>query len=97
MTQKKSSYDDCKNSVDKKIPVKYLCPITKELMKEPVIAYDGCVYEKGAIVEYLRQYHTTPTRINSNDKLQQNVIEETINTMLYDHKKLKQEINNWNQ
>ena len=33
-------------TTDNEIQDKYKCPITKKLMKFPVVAYDGCVYEK---------------------------------------------------
>ncbi|XP_032066923.1 WD repeat, SAM and U-box domain-containing protein 1 isoform X2 [Thamnophis elegans] len=35
------------------IPDEFLCPITKELMKEPVIAADGYSYEKEAIENWI--------------------------------------------
>eukprot|EP00483_Globobulimina_turgida_P005699 UN05709 len=31
------------------IPSKFMCPITKNLMTEPVMAFDGYTYEKAAI------------------------------------------------
>jgi ankyrin repeat protein len=34
------------------IPIKYLCPITRQIMSEPVIAKDGHTYEKEAIEKY---------------------------------------------
>ena len=34
------------------IPIKYLCPITRQIMSEPVIAKDGHTYEKEAIERY---------------------------------------------
>ena len=55
---------------------KYICPITKKIMKSPVIAYDGCVYEKEAIIKYLTKNKTTPMQgqgkaLKSKEKVQQ--------------------------
>ena len=38
-------YEEKRDDSDK-YDSKYICPITKKLMNAPVIAYDGCVYEK---------------------------------------------------
>ena len=35
------------------IPQDYLCPITHEIMKNPVIAADGHTYEEKSIIEWL--------------------------------------------
>merc|ERR1712025_1052575 len=42
------------------IPPEFVCPITHELMREPVIAFDGCTYEKVAIEEYLEEHKKSP-------------------------------------
>jgi len=39
----------------KSIPNDYLCPITQELLKDPVVAADGQSYEREAITEWLRR------------------------------------------
>lgn len=36
------------------IPKQFLCPITQELMKEPVIASDGNTYERSTLVKWLQ-------------------------------------------
>lgn len=41
-------------------PADFLCPITQELMLDPVIACDGHTYERRAIDEWLRQHNTSP-------------------------------------
>ena len=69
---------------------KFLCPITKELMKTPVIAYDGCTYEKEAIIQYLRKNHTTPNQ--KSEKLENEQEVEQMIQMLFDHHDLKQQI-----
>ncbi|XP_062826700.1 WD repeat, SAM and U-box domain-containing protein 1 isoform X2 [Anolis carolinensis] len=43
------------------IPDEFLCPITRELMKEPVIAADGYSYEKEAMESWIvKQRHSSP-------------------------------------
>ena len=37
------------------IPNEFLCPITREIMNEPVVASDGFTYEKSAVKTLLRQ------------------------------------------
>jgi U-box domain len=38
----------------------FLCPITYELLREPVVALDGHTYEKSAIEKWLKSNHTSP-------------------------------------
>lgn len=38
----------------------FLCPITYELMREPVVAMDGHTYEKSAIEKWLKSNQTSP-------------------------------------
>ena len=40
---------------------KYLCPITREIMVEPVVDALGNTYDKAAIKEWLETNNTTPT------------------------------------
>ena len=42
------------------IPDEYLCPITQEIMVDPVIAMDGHTYERRAIEEWLETNNTSP-------------------------------------
>lgn len=44
----------------RKIPHAFLCPITREIMKDPVIAADGYSYERRAIKQWLEQRGTSP-------------------------------------
>ena len=37
-----------------------LCPITQELMEDPVIAADGHTYERSAIQRWLQRRQTSP-------------------------------------
>ncbi|XP_071788780.1 WD repeat, SAM and U-box domain-containing protein 1-like [Asterias amurensis] len=45
---------------DDGIPDEYLCPITRELMKDPVIAADGYSYERSSIEAWVRGNKTSP-------------------------------------
>ena len=38
----------------------FLCPITRELMTDPVIDRDGNSYERSAIENWVRQHGTSP-------------------------------------
>ena len=38
----------------------FLCPITHELFREPVVAWDGHTYEKAAIEKWLLNKDTSP-------------------------------------
>ncbi len=38
----------------------FICPITKEIMTDPVIAMDGYTYERSAIQKWLEQHSTSP-------------------------------------
>ncbi|GIQ81749.1 hypothetical protein KIPB_002759 [Kipferlia bialata] len=44
------------------IPEKYLCPITLEAMRDPVVTPDGHSYERSAISEWLNTHPATPLR-----------------------------------
>ncbi|KAH0621410.1 hypothetical protein JD844_022693 [Phrynosoma platyrhinos] len=67
------------------IPDEFLCPITRELMKEPVIAADGYSYEKEAMEEWIiKKRHSSPM---TNLPLQRLV--------LTPNRSLKMAINRW--
>ncbi|GIL84460.1 hypothetical protein Vretifemale_13075 [Volvox reticuliferus] len=42
------------------VPPMFLCPITQEIMDEPVVAADGYTYEKLAITEWIKRSRTSP-------------------------------------
>lgn len=42
------------------IPHEFLCPITQEVMKEPVICADGYTYEKDALAEWFKTKDLSP-------------------------------------
>ncbi len=53
------------------IPEYFLCPITQELMEDPVIAADGHSYDRKAITKWLQGHHTSPL---TNQKLDHKMI-----------------------
>ena len=48
------------NKANENVPNEYLCPITKQIMKDPVIAFDGYCYERSAIETYLKLHNKSP-------------------------------------
>lgn len=52
-----------------KIRDEFICPITYELMREPVVASDGHTYEKHAIEKWLKTNHTSPRSGDSMEAL----------------------------
>jgi ankyrin repeat protein len=42
------------------IPEEFLCPITRELMVDPVATSDGQIYERSAIEKWLKEHVTSP-------------------------------------
>ena len=42
------------------VPDDYVCPITSEIMTDPVSTSDGFTYERAAITEWLRTKDTSP-------------------------------------
>ena len=59
-TQNLNLSKDAKTPDDFEYPNEYLCPITYDLMLEPVKASDGYIYEKAAIVDWLKKHGTSP-------------------------------------
>ncbi len=51
---------------------KFLCPITHQLMTDPVVDPDGHSYERSAIENWLKEHSTSPIvsliRKNKNNK-----------------------------
>ena len=46
-------------SVQPAIPATFVCPISLSLMLDPVVAADGCTYERSHIERWLRAGHAT--------------------------------------
>ncbi len=51
-------YNDNNNNFD--IPFTFICPLTKNIMKEPVMTKYGSNYEKNAIENYLKENKKDP-------------------------------------
>lgn len=45
---------------DTKIPEAFICPITQEIMIDPVVASDGHTYERKAIEMWLQSHNSSP-------------------------------------
>jgi len=56
---------------DEEIPNEFICPITQEVMTNPVMAMDGHTYELAAIERWLLDKDTSP---KTNDKLPSTVL-----------------------
>eukprot|EP01083_Nonionella_stella_P112228 329911_1 len=83
---KKGDGDDPCSNNDKQntIPPKFICPLTKQIMKNPVMAFDGNTYEHEAIEKYFKQHGKSPI---TNEKAY------TLN--VYSHRQLKKEIQSY--
>ena len=44
----------------REVPDEFVCPITTEIMTDPVSTLDGFTYERAAITEWLRTKDTSP-------------------------------------
>ena len=72
------------------IPAGFICPITQEVMKDPVICCDGHSYERNAIMRWLQNNNTSPmtnlimddTTMYPNISLRQNIEEYVNNAQL---------------
>ncbi len=42
------------------VPASFLCPITREIMNDPVIDPDGNTFERAAIENWLKEHSTSP-------------------------------------
>lgn len=49
-----------RTSGDERLPAAFVCPITQELMVEPVVTQDGQTYERHAIEYWLKDHDTSP-------------------------------------
>ncbi|EKX52306.1 hypothetical protein GUITHDRAFT_65545, partial [Guillardia theta CCMP2712] len=42
------------------MPPSFICPITNEMMRDPVSTCDGHSYERSAIEDWLQKHNTSP-------------------------------------
>jgi hypothetical protein len=45
------------------LPIEFRCPISLGLMTDPVVASDGCPYERESMTRWLSEHDTSPTTI----------------------------------
>ncbi|KAJ0253769.1 U-box domain-containing protein 32 [Hirschfeldia incana] len=64
LSETSSSYNSNQKQPPRKPPSHYLCPIFREVMKDPLIAADGFTYEAEAIREWLANGHDTSPMTN---------------------------------
>ena len=69
------------NTNDLQIPEEFICPITLEIMYDPVICEDGNTYERSAILQLHDSVSPlTRTPINRNNLIPNRALKESINT-----------------
>lgn len=67
------------------VPIDFICPITHEIMRDPVIAEDGFTYEAGAINEWFKMKPISPMtnlELDSTDTLPNLQLKERIDKYL---------------
>lgn len=73
--------------LDDRRPPEHFCPITMEVMKDPVVASDGHSYERMAIEEYLKVTSRPKSPITGLPLNSQNLFDnQTLKTMIMDWK-----------
>lgn len=72
------------------VPRELVCPITHELMREPVMAEDGYTYEKAAIVEWFRNRDSSPLT-NERVKSTQVIPNRLVHAIISDYKESTKE------
>ena len=81
----KDNDNDDDDDVEDKIPSKFICPLTKQIMRDPVIAFDGNVYEREAIKKHLKEKKVSPI-----------TGEKAFTIILFPNQQLKKEIQAYN-
>ena len=81
-----SSLKTSNDSTSDEIPIDFICPITRELIHDPVIASDGFTYERKSINEWF-------SRIGPN--FRSPLTGAKINKNLIDNNNLKSQISQW--
>ena len=85
-TSHPDSHGDHSRKTEQEPPDRFVCPITQDLMADPVAASDGFIYERSAIETAIRQRQVSPLTGASLDGLQ-----------LYPLSGLRNEISDWKQ
>ena len=66
-------------------PADFLCPITTEVLQDPVIAMDGFTYEREAIAAWFRRHDTSP------------ITRQVVPPTLIPNNNLRSQIASWNE
>ena len=71
------------------LPENFICPITQDIMTDPVICSDGITYEKNAIVRWLQSNNTSPVtrKYISNTLIPNIALRNTIQDYIKDNQK----------
>jgi len=87
--QQQQQQGECEFGVERmrisEIPDDMLCPISHEIMQDPVMAMDGHTYERSRIEEWFRSHNTSP------------MTREAISTQLLPNITVKKRINDWKE
>ena len=54
-----SKFEDAQTSMDSSAPPSFLCPISQEIMRDPVTCADGHSYERASIERWLDTHNTS--------------------------------------
>merc|ERR1711972_233016 len=69
---------------DDELPKQFICPLTKSIMTDPVMAFDRNTYERDAIEKYLEEKGSSPV-----------TGEKAYTFNVYSHRQLKKEIQDY--
>ena len=61
------------------IPEEFICPLSKELMKDPVIIFDGTVYERSEIMNWYKSNDIHPLNLKPITKTNKEIVIPNIN------------------
>jgi hypothetical protein len=72
-------------SYDEKVRNGFICPISGKIMREPVKAADGYIYEHNEIINFIREFKMSPMifrELKSERVVKQHYLKENINAYL---------------
>ncbi|CAD7702831.1 unnamed protein product [Ostreobium quekettii] len=78
-----------KSRLIKEVPKEFLCPMSMEVMTEPVVAPSGVTYDRPAVEEWINEHHSDPASKSPllNDHLYPNLaLRDMIQQWLAEHK-----------
>merc|ERR550534_1550413 len=77
--------DEEENDEEEELPYEFICPITRDIFEDPVVAEDGNTYERRAVERWFRQCHSSP------------MFGTRIGTRLVTNQNLKSQIQDWQE